>query len=248
MKNKVIILILFFGLIYGKLGAQESLKVEYELVEPEENYNFSGLPPGIKIIIPIRYFELILNEKESIWKSIEKINNEQNEDKGAMVSRITFPPSGDFYKNVRDKIKVQEMESFSKKYLIKDSLKGYNWQITRETKEILGLQVQKATFTDEESGIELIAWYSPKVNFKNGPDEFWGLPGLILEVEAVRYFDDNSKRSRAYKATKLEILKSDKKIIPPAKGIVVTEEEFNQLQQEKFEKMRQMREQGVDKD
>lgn len=247
MKAKIL-LILFFGLIGGTLTAQEQLKVEYELIEPEENFFYDDMPAGIKFIIPKQYFELTVNKEESLWKSIEKISNEQNEDKGAMVAKVTFPPSGDFYKNVQEKTKVQEKESFSKNYLIKDKLEDYNWQITRETKEVLGIQVQKATFSDEESGLELNAWYAPKLNFKNGPDEYWGLPGLILEIEAVSHYEDGSKNSQTIIATKIETFKSNKKIVPPTKGIVVTEEEFDKIQQENFEKMNAMWEQGVDKD
>lgn len=245
MKTKII-LILFIVLMGISLTAQDQLKVEYELIEPEENFRTPDLPAGIEIKIPKRYFELILNQEESIWKSFERVDNEQNEEKGG--ARVSFSPTGAFYKNVKEKIKVREQESYSKNYLVKDGLSEFNWKITKENKEILEIQVQKATYLNEEDGIELIAWYAPKLNFKHGPDEYWGLPGLILEVEAITHFDDNTKSSQTYLATKIETLKSSKKIIQPTKGIVVTETQLNQINQENFEKMRQMREQGVDKD
>lgn len=242
------ILILFIGLMGITLTAQEQLRVEYELIEPEENFRDPDLPPGIEFKIPKRYFELIVNKEESIWKSIERVSNEQNEDKGTMVAVVSFPPSGDFYKNVQEKIKIQEVKAFSKNYLVKDNLEEYNWQLTRETKKVLGIQVQKATFSDEENGEELVAWYAPKLNFKNGPDEFSGLPGLILEIEVITHYEDNSKGSQTYVATKVEALKSNKKIVPPTKGIVVTQEELNIINQENLERMRKMQESGVDKD
>lgn len=245
MKTKII-LILFIVLMGISLTAQEQLKVEYELTEPEENFRTTDMPPNIEIKIPKRYFELILNQEESIWKSFERVDNEQNEEKGG--ARVSFSSTGAIYKNVKEKIKVREQESYSKNYLVKDGLSEFNWKITKENKEILKIQVQKATYLNEEDGIELIAWYAPKLNFKHGPDEYWGLSGLILEVEAVTHFDDNTKSSQTYLATKIETLKSRKKIIQPTKGIVVTETQLNQINQENFEKMRQMREQGVDKD
>ena len=240
------IFILFIGLLGISLVAQEQLKVEYELTEPEENFRTPDMPPNIEIKIPKRYFELILNQEESIWKSFEKVNNEQNEEK--RIARVSFPPSGDFYKNVKDGILVEEVKSYSQDYLVKDSLSELSWQITKEAKDILEVNVQKATYKNEESGIELIAWYAPKLNFKNGPDEYWGLPGLILEIEAITHFDDGSKMSRTYTATKIEALKSNKKIVQPTKGMVVTQAELNQINQENFEKMRKMHEGGVDKD
>lgn len=247
--NTKIITAIIFVLIGTFLFAQDQLKVEYELIEPEENFRTPDLPPGIEIKIPKRYYELILNKEESIWKSIERINNEQNEaDKGTMVARVSFPPSGAFYKNVKNKIKVKEEESYSKDYLVKDSLADINWQISRETKEILKITVQKATFLDEENGVELTAWYAPKLNFKNGPDKYWGLPGLILEIEITTHYDDGGKSSQSYLATKVEALKSNKKITQPTKGMVVTQAELNQINEENFDRMIKMREQGVDKD
>ena len=99
------------------LLAQDQLRIEYELVEPEENYRDESLPAGIEIFIPKRYYELIVNQEESIWKSIEKINNEQIDiDKGEIVGSVSFLPEGDLYKNTHSKIYIKEEESFSKKY------------------------------------------------------------------------------------------------------------------------------------
>lgn len=242
-KNIALIII---ALSFNFLTAQEQLKIEYELVVPEENFNILDLSNGIEIKIPKLYFELILNQDESIWKKIERIDNEQNEEKEG--GRVSFATFGVFYKNVREKIKVREESSYSKNYLIKDSLSAFNWQITKENKEILEFQAQKATFLNEESGIELIAWYAPKLNFKHGPDEFWGLPGLILEIEVITYFDDNSKSSQTYIARNVEIIKSNKKIVPPTKGKIVTQKEMNQINKENFERMNKMYAEGVDKD
>ncbi len=32
--------------------------------------------------------------------------------------------------------------------------------------------------------IEVVAWYTPQIPVSNGPGEYWGLPGLILEINA----------------------------------------------------------------
>jgi GLPGLI family protein len=31
---------------------------------------------------------------------------------------------------------------------------------------------------------QIVAWYTPQIPVSHGPSEFWGLPGLILEVSA----------------------------------------------------------------
>ena len=37
---------------------------------------------------------------------------------------------------------------------------------------------------DEVQMIEIVAWYTPMIPVNHGPSEYWGLPGLILEVSA----------------------------------------------------------------
>lgn len=245
MRNILFILIGCMGI---SLLAQDQLRIEYELVEPEENYRDESLPAGIEIFIPKRYYELIVNQEESIWKSIEKINNEQIDiDKGEIVGSVSFLPEGDLYKNTHSKIYIKEEESFSKKYLVKDDLIERDWKISREAKEVLGIQVQKATHSDEENGIELIAWYAPKLNFKNGPNAYWGLPGLILELR-VSYYDDENESHMDYTAINIAPLKSNKKIAPPTKGKVVTQNELNQISEENFERMKKMHAESVDKE
>jgi len=34
--------------------------------------------------------------------------------------------------------------------------------------------------------IEIIAWYTPQIPVPQGPGEYFGLPGLILEIQADR--------------------------------------------------------------
>ncbi|MBO6213356.1 GLPGLI family protein [Algoriella sp.] len=245
MKIKQLTIILTI-LIGPFLIAQEQLRIEYELTEPEENFKYSDLPNTLDIKVPKRYYELILNKDESIWKSFEKVDNNQND---GTVGRVTFfSPYGDIYKNVREKVKMFEANLNSKKYIVKDSLQEINWKIMQESKEILNIQVNKAIYINKEKGIELIAWYAPKLNFKNGPDEYWNLPGLILEIENLTYFDDNSKMYQTYTATKIETLPQNKKIIKPTKGAIITQKELDKILEENFDKMKQMEGEGVDKD
>lgn len=88
MKIKQLTIILTI-LIGPFLIAQEQLRIEYELTEPEENFKYSDLPNALDIKVPKRYYELILNKDESIWKSFEKVDNNQND---GTVGRVTFFP------------------------------------------------------------------------------------------------------------------------------------------------------------
>ncbi|WP_250434958.1 GLPGLI family protein [Hanstruepera flava] len=80
--------------------------------------------------------------------------------------------------------------------------------------------------------ITVTAWYTPQIPVNNGPGEYWGLPGLILEVSAGRTTMLCSKI----------VLNPDEKdeIKKPSKGKEVTRAEYNQIVKDKMAEMREM--------
>lgn len=80
--------------------------------------------------------------------------------------------------------------------------------------------------------IEVVAWYTPQIPVNQGPGEYWGLPGLILEVNADR---------TTILCTKIVLNPADKEEIKiPSKGKEITQEEYNKTVKEKTEEMREM--------
>lgn len=79
--------------------------------------------------------------------------------------------------------------------------------------------------------VEIVAWYTPEIPVNNGPGEYWGLPGLILEVSADR---------TTILCSKIVINPKDKENInEPNKGKEVTQKEFNETMLKKVEEMRE---------
>jgi GLPGLI family protein len=79
--------------------------------------------------------------------------------------------------------------------------------------------------------IEVTAWYTPQVPISNGPGEYWGLPGLILEV--------NSGRTTVL-CTELVLNPSEKiEIEAPTKGEKIKREKYTKTITQKMEEMRQ---------
>ncbi|WP_299117662.1 GLPGLI family protein [uncultured Winogradskyella sp.] len=84
--------------------------------------------------------------------------------------------------------------------------------------------------------VEVTAWYTPQVPINQGPDDFWGLPGLILEVN----FDRTT-----ILCTKIVMNPKEKDIIDkPSKGEVVTQEEYTKITTEKMQEFRDSRGRG----
>ncbi|MBU2929151.1 GLPGLI family protein [Winogradskyella psychrotolerans] len=80
--------------------------------------------------------------------------------------------------------------------------------------------------------IEVVAWYTPQIPVNQGPDDYWGLPGLILEVNADR---------TTILCTQIVLNPKDKETIEkPKKGQVVTQAEYTEITTKKMEEMREM--------
>ena len=89
-------------------------------------------------------------------------------------------------------------------------------------------------FEGVESPKEIIvtAWYTPEIPVSHGPGEYWGLPGLILEVSADR---------TTILCSKIVMNPKEKETIKaPSKGKEVTQAAYNEIVKKKMEEMREM--------
>lgn len=221
---------------------------------------------------------LTFNKTESIYKEDERLETPgSGRGWGSFASSFTGGPK---YKNVKDKELLQDQEFFGKQFLIKDELKGLEWKMGSETKQIGQYTCFKATATktvdkfdwrsmrprgkgrgrggdnsekkegdkakdstkandndpmseiDIPKTVEVVAWYTPQIPINQGPDDFWGLPGLILEVSADR---------TTILCTKI-VMNPDEKdeLEKPKKGEKVTQTEYNEIVTKKMQEMREM--------
>ena len=80
--------------------------------------------------------------------------------------------------------------------------------------------------------ILVTAWYTPQIPVNQGPSEYWGLPGLILEASSGR---------TTILCTKIEINPKDKiEIKAPSKGKIVTKEQYAEIVKDKMKEMQEM--------
>lgn len=84
--------------------------------------------------------------------------------------------------------------------------------------------------------IEVVAWYTPDIPISQGPENYWGLPGLILEV---------SDGKTVILCSKIVMNPKEKKEIKaPKKGKIVSQQEYDKIVAEKMEEWREMGRQG----
>jgi GLPGLI family protein len=170
---------------------------------------------------------------------------------------------GSIYKNVQDRKMIEDVEQFSKRFLVTEEMEQPKWELGTETKKIGQYTCYKATMTKDDTSIDwgsmfgrgrnntakkdstktdakesapkkrtlsITAWYTPQVPVSAGPDTYWGLPGLILELSAGR---------TTMLCTEITINPDDAIAIKtPTKGKKVNRDEYNKIVKEKTEEIR----------
>ncbi len=266
-KSIAVIFLLVFASIdaqdfQGKAVYQSKTNIEMDL-------SGSGIPADRIKMIQERMknrlentYVLTFDKTASIYKEEEKLDQAGGTSGGGMrMIMIGGAGTGKHYKNTQTKTSAKENELSGKNFLIKDALITYDWKMEQETKMIGENLCFKATTVvqrpkrdtsirfgrgrnnnnEEENNEEdkapeiedviITAWYAMDIPVGHGPDDYWGLPGLILEIS-----DGNTQ----ILCTKIVMNPKEKaEITEPKKGKVVTQEEYDVIQEEKMKEMRE---------
>lgn len=105
----------------------------------------------------------------------------------------------------------------------------------KETEVKTADKEKKTSFMDEveiPKEITITAWYTPEIPVNQGPEGYWGLPGLILEV--------NDGKTTVLCSKVVMNVKDKAEIAAPTKGKVVTQKEYDEIVVKKMEEMREM--------
>jgi len=104
-----------------------------------------------------------------------------------------------FYKDYINKKIYAEVFTTELKQ-IEDVFFDWNWQITNEEKNIAGFKCKKAI--SNIKGYHFEAWFTDEIPIAVGPDQFDGLPGLILYVN-TGYLEIIAKNIKFLKNSKI---------------------------------------------
>lgn len=182
---------------------------------------------------------LIFSELSSLFKSVPVDENPFDQGPGSggprMMMRVMMQDET-FLDRDADMV-TQLREFMGKKYIIKKDANRIPWKLGQETKELNGFLCRNASYKDENDR-EITAWYTEELRLPIGPQNFYGLPGLILEVnintdEIVITADKIDMR-----ALKKNELKE------PKGGQEIKEEDYRAMVEEQMEKMGAQRGQG----
>jgi GLPGLI family protein len=223
-------------------------------------------------------FILTFNKNESTYKEEERLDA-PGSGRSGMGAMFMSLGSGnpEMYKNIKEKIYLQENEFFGKMFLIKEKLPEFQWEMRGEQKQIGQYMCFKAVgtrvnnnfsweslrterndkakdSTNKEENVDvatnnkleeleevvvdakietIVAWYTPQIPISNGPEQAYGLPGLILEL--------NTENTTVLCSKIILNPENKDKIIRPSKGDLVTNKEYNDIVEFKMKEMRDNR-------
>lgn len=170
-------------------------------------------------------YELKINDFQSKFEEKKSLSTESKNDIFKKMAGKFGGTRGTFYVNKKDSVYINYREYGGQDFSVIMTFK--NWEITNESKLINNYTCYKATTIDtliNTKGTfkyEVTAWFSPELPSFFGPSAYFGLPGLILEV-------NNGKT--ILKASKIIFSKSSEVNIKPfKKEISMTEEEYEEF-------------------
>lgn len=196
-----------------------------------------NLPPDrqdMKDMIPqfnSSLWELVYKGDESVYQHQKQEEQEVTSNQGGAMMSMRFGRDNRVvYKNLAEDKMIDSREFMQKQFLITGVPTERKWKIGKESKEILGYNCLQASF-QMDSATNIVAWFTPQIQHFNGPADYQGLPGLILQI-------DINGGERTVTATEIKTDNIDTAVIvAPTKGKEVTAAEFKQIRDEKMKEM-----------
>ena len=259
MKSVCITIFLFsFSLVNAQqIKASYSLKVTRK-VDFSKNPNMpKHVVDRIKkrFSEPVNY-DLFFDQNQSIYKQQQKLDTPQSQSggRGGRWMRYGASSQNIIHTNLATRKQTNQQDLYGKIFLVNKDIKIPKWNFTGESKQIGQYTAYEATYTqmqnppqfrmsfgrsqntDQEEEkkpkkiqVTVSVWFTPDIPISAGPDNYFGLPGLVLMVQ-----DSN----KLLVCTEVQMNPKEKiKLTPPKKGDKVSWQEFNEIRQKKAKEM-----------
>lgn len=190
MKKTTTIFLVYF-LTANVSGQQlENLSFKYEMIYELQYQTDSLNPESADSEFMVLYFNNSSSKfssvgkhfKDSLFDSYENRSMENFADFQSKVPPMKY--KYEIFQNISRGKSIYAEKLGRDKLLYEESLTDLDWQIEKETSEIAGYKVRKATTS--YAGRQYIAWFTEEIPISSGPYKFGGLPGMILKIGDVR--------------------------------------------------------------
>ncbi len=177
--------------------------------------------------------ELLFKDGKSIYRDTKEVQEAPNqtvnigdESSDMQLNLEIARPDNIVFKDWNKEKVIQKRDFMGREFLI-TGFPENNWKITDEVKEIIGYKCIKAVLEDS---VETVAWYTSEIPVFTGPEYFYNLPGLVLELSM-------NDGERVISATEITFEEVEESIVAPAKGKRVSREEFIVIADKKLKEM-----------
>ena len=200
---------------------------------------------------------LTFNKSECIYEQEQQLEKPKAASGEMQISVSISSSEGRKYINAKNKTSSIEDAILGKQFIIVENIEKPNWELVDETKKIGDYtcfkakltipvsdkqkkeyeeflkkeEIKSSLFKMEEPKEKIItAWYTPEIPVSFGPNNYWGLPGLILEI---------NEPETIILCSKVVLNTKEKATIKiPNKGQKVSQKEFDAIQKKKYDSMK----------
>jgi len=209
-----------FETIFNPEGDADARTKEWLATLPKENEQVKVLYFTDKTAL----YEEDPTEKEAPARGLQR---------ALMGAAMSKPPQPElekvFYDFQKNEITRQVM-FMTRNFLVSDPIKKKNWKLSNKRIKVLNYSCLGAELKKGDDTVT--AWFTPEIPISTGPDEFFGLPGLILAIEINGEF--------AFIATSIELTPPKTGVLSkPDNGKKVTQEEFNKIIEDKIKEFKE---------
>lgn len=164
-------------------------------------------------------FNLFFDKNKSYYKMQKILDLDENSPYYSLVAGSPI----EFYKNTTTNEFIKYSEVLGKPFNVVLTKNKYNWKITKETKKIGEFLCYKATgyyeeynpVRDSENIFTPTVWFTNEIPVPFGPEDFCGLPGLVMEasLNGQTYFYVSKIELNKYNEDEIKIKKPKAKEI-----------------------------------
>lgn len=242
IRNIYIILLLCSMLSFAqnKIDKEQNFRISYDLEYSPDSTNLNRKEYD-SFYLTISKDKSIFNSESEYLK--DSILNSPNPNNLLKLNKSLF-------KNtiIKKNDKIINYLNYNVYRFIFDESINFKWELTKETKNILGYKCKSASINFK--GRNYIAFYTDELPFSDGPYKFNGLPGLILEISDLnnnyffkavalkklsKNFNYKIFNENSYKKIELEEIKKLEDKIKEKPSILIMNENIK-LSDEAYEK------------
>ena len=150
------------------------------------------------------------------------VYNKTSDDEPNSASWAVYAKDNEIISLLYSRQCISKKNIWNDTYIIKDSLRSYKWKLVNETRKIAGIECKKATTIINDS-VYIVAFYAENIMVSGGPEQFNGLPGMILGIVVPRLHV-------SYYAQKVDANENQLITLPKQKSkSIMTRKEFQEM-------------------